>query len=106
MEVLIPDEGLSIYWGLKYGGLGLGTPGSWNPLTSEPQRDIGFMFPEENRLAHILPVPQEAVGFESSAGGGAVCGVSDSWIPRGLWTLVPNSWIVGGLHLEEGTGAV
>lgn len=66
VEALIPDEGLSIYWGFQYGGLGLGTPGSWNPLTSEPQRDVGFMFPEENRPAHSLPVPQEAVGFESS----------------------------------------
>lgn len=36
--------------------------------------------------------------------GRAVSGVSDSWLPRGLWTLVPDSWMVGGLRLEEGTG--
>ena len=28
----------------------------------------------------------------------------NSWLPRGLWTLIPNSWVVGGLHLEEGIG--
>lgn len=37
-------------------------------------------------------------------GGGALSGVSGSWLPRGLWALVPNSWVVGSLLLEEGMG--
>lgn len=37
-------------------------------------------------------------------GGKAVSRVLDSWLPGGLWTLVSNSWMMGGLQLEEGMG--
>ena len=28
----------------------------------------------------------------------------NSWLRRGLWSLLRNSWLVKGLHGEEGTG--
>lgn len=80
-----------MYWGFQYGGLGLDTPGGWNPWNSEPQRDIGSVFPAENWLAHSPPVPQEAVGFESSCGEeqSVQSQIPGSQEGYGPWFLIP-----------------
>lgn len=44
------------------------------------------------------------VGFESSLGEREFFGVSELLAIRGLWSLLLNSWLVEGLHGEEGTG--
>lgn len=64
----------------------------------------GSRFLGGNCPAHSLEVFKRQRGFESSWGM-AVSGVLASWIPKGLWTVVPNSGrMAGGLHPETGTG--
>jgi len=87
VKALVPDEE-----GLHHPGDSSTEEGVWVPQgagilgTAEPHGGIGSRLPRGNGSASSLPVPQEAVALNLH------------------WTLVSNSWVVGGLHLKEGTG--
>lgn len=54
---------------------------------------------------HTASRSSKGSGALNLHGGMAVSGVLASWIPKGLWTVVPNSGrMAGGLHPETGTG--
>lgn len=72
---------------------------------------MGFRASEGNRVYISLgekactQVPKEQWAL-SLDGVAEASGVSDSRVLRWLWTLVPNSWVRGGLHLEDGSGGL
>lgn len=84
---------------------GSGNSRELEPLDFELQRDIGLCFLRIGLHTASQFLKRQWALNHHGGRGEEQYGSSDSWIPRGLWTLVPNSWIVGGLHLE-GTGCV